>query len=391
MRVPALVLIGVVVVFVAYTYVGYPLLLRLLAWFRRPVRPATSAEWPAITITLAAYNEAAAIRDTLESLLALDYPADRRQILVISDASTDGTDGIVAGYADRGVELLRMPERGGKDAAENAALAEIRGEIVVNTDASVRVRRDAVKHLVGTFADSSVGLASGRDLSVSRLEGEVNLGESKYVGYEMWLRDLETRVSGIIGASGCFYGIRAALHRNEIPEGLSRDFAAALVTRERGLRSVSVNEAICYVPRAASVRSEYRRKVRTFGRGLRTLLYKRTLLNPFRYGLFSWMLFSHKLCRWLVPWAFVLGLIALLVASATEPWGRWALGAVLAGLILAVLGWVWPSERRIPRVLALPAYLLTGNLAVLHAWSLVLRGRRSAVWEPTRREVVGAR
>ncbi len=387
----ALSLIIIVAAFIAYTYLGYPLVLRVASWWRRnDSQLPTDYPWPKITITLAAYNEAAAIRGTLESLLELDYPSECRQILVISDASNDGTDAIVSEYATRGVELLRLPQRGGKTAAENAAIDHIRGSIVVNTDASVRVERHALKPLIYAFADPRVGLASGRDVSVARFGDEANVGESKYVGYEMWIRDLETRVSGIIGASGCFYAIRAQLHRNQIPEGLSRDFAAALVTRERGFRAVSVNDAICYVPRAASLRNEYPRKVRTLARGLQTLFYKRALLNPFRFGAFAWMLFSHKLCRWLVPWMAVIGLAALIGLSASEVLARWLLGLGVLGLILAGLGWLWPERRGIPTVLALPAYLVAGNLAALHAWVRVMRGKRSAIWEPTRREALGA-
>ncbi|UCF19801.1 MAG: glycosyltransferase family 2 protein [Gemmatimonadota bacterium] len=387
----ALILIGIAVAFVGYTYLGYPLLLKALAWIRgtRPAREP-APQTPRITITLAAYNEAAAIRGTLENLLALDYPAERRQVLVISDASTDNTDEIVAEFADRGVQLLRLPQRSGKTAAENAALEHVSGDIIVNTDASVRVERNALRHLIAAFDDPSVGLASGRDVSVANLEGETNLGESDYVGYEMWLREQETRVWGIIGASGCFYAIRADLHRSEIPAGLSRDFAAALYTREQGFRSVSVNEARCFVPRAASLRTEYPRKVRTLARGLRTLFYKRALLNPFRYGLFAWMLISHKLCRWLVPWALALGLLGVVLLGALEPWGVWLLGAVALGLGAAVVGWVWPGEGEIGRILALPAYLAAGNLAALHAWIRVLRRRADAVWEPTRRGSRGA-
>src|SRR5690606_27074054 len=165
-------LIGLPVAVVGYTYVGYPLLLWLLS--RRPPRPtgpvqsALSAEWPSISISVPVYNEEAQIRGLIESLLALDYPADRRQILIVSDASTDRTDEIVREYAGRGVELFRVPARGGKTAAENAAAPRLRGEIVVNTDASIRILPGSLKPLIASFADPEVGVASGRDVSVGR-------------------------------------------------------------------------------------------------------------------------------------------------------------------------------------------------------------------------------
>jgi cellulose synthase/poly-beta-1,6-N-acetylglucosamine synthase-like glycosyltransferase len=374
---------------VLYTYLIYPLLLWLLSRVARPPAPrAEGWEWPYVSITVPAFNEEKQIGGLLDALLALDYPADRRQILVVSDASTDRTDEIVRGYADRGVELLRMPERQGKTAAESAARAALRGEIVVNTDASVRIDRGALKPLLTAFADPSVGLASGRDVSVSAHSHDANSGESGYVGYEMWVRSLETRVSGIVGASGCFYAIRSHLHDTSLPDNLSRDFAAALVTRENGSRAVSVDEAVCYVPRTRSLRREYRRKVRTMTRGMGTLYYKRSLLNPFRHPLFAWMLFSHKVCRWLIPWALALVVAAVLLLGATEPLARWASALLALAIAAGAVGWLASERLALPRPILFVTYLLTGNVAAMHAALRALRRNRDAIWEPTPREIV---
>jgi cellulose synthase/poly-beta-1,6-N-acetylglucosamine synthase-like glycosyltransferase len=374
-----------------YAYLGYPLLVGVWAALRprRPVPPAMK-QWPRISITVPAYNEEREIAATLESLLRLDYPADRREVIVVSDASTDRTDEIVQAFSDRGVKLIRMERRTGKTAAENAAAVHLSGEIVVNTDASIRIGVNSLKPLIAAFADPTVGLASGRDISVSRSGDSDNAGESGYVGYEMMIRSLETRVSGIIGASGCFYAIRSQLHRTLLPDGLSRDFAAALISREHGYRAVSVEEAICYVPRTASLRAEYRRKVRTMTRGMETLFAMRRLLNPLRYGAFAWMLFSHKVCRWLVPWATVLALVALLILAPTQPAAAWLAGAGAAGVLLGLIAFLVPVHWKLPRLLNLPAYLLMGNAAALHASLRASRGGRNAMWEPTRREVRAA-
>lgn len=382
--------------FALYPYLGYPVLLELLSLGQRRASstgtPHTAPGLPFVSITIPAYNESAVIAETLEHILALDYPAERRQILVVSDASSDGTDDIVAGYASRGVELLRLPRRAGKTAAENAARPLLSGEIVVNTDASVRIDRGAIRALVAALADPTVGVASGRDVSVARLDAATR-GEGAYVGYEMWVRDLETRLGGIVGASGCLYAIRAELHRERVPDNLSRDFAAALIARRRGFRAVSVPGAVCYVPRALSLRQEYRRKVRTMARGLRTLWQFRALLNPARYGAFAWMLASHKLARWLVPWALLgaLGAAGVVAVGGGLLWARLLLLAAGMAGALSVGGWTWPARRPAPRILALPAYVASGTVAALHAWLFALRGRRSAVWEPTRRDVTNRR
>jgi hypothetical protein len=224
-----IVLFGALALWV-YSYAGYPALL-WLASRRRAARPDQGpARWPAVSIVLPVHNEAAQIAEVLERILALDYPGPR-QIVVVSDASTDMTDEIVQLYAARGVELIQLPSRRGKSAAENAALGRLTGTIVVNTDASVRVERGALRALITALADPRVGVASGRDVSVAVNETEANQAEAGYVGFEMWIRGLETRLGGIVGASGCLYAIRAELHREAVAPGLSRDFAAALRAR----------------------------------------------------------------------------------------------------------------------------------------------------------------
>ncbi|MGH7559513.1 MAG: glycosyltransferase, partial [Gemmatimonadales bacterium] len=225
-----LVLLALPLLFLIYAYVGYPALLWLLARRRtyRVVRQ-DPPHWPEITVTLPVYNEAAAIAATLDHILALDYPPERRHVLVISDASDDGTDDIVQRYHDRGVQLLRLPRRGGKTAAENAAGPHLRGSLVVSLDATIRVQPTAVKALVRAFLDPEVGVASGRDYSVPSNAGETNRAESNYVSYEMWVRSLETSLGTIVGASGCFYAIRRDLFDHLFPEALSRDFASPLI------------------------------------------------------------------------------------------------------------------------------------------------------------------
>jgi cellulose synthase/poly-beta-1,6-N-acetylglucosamine synthase-like glycosyltransferase len=384
-------LLVIALAFAAYTYVGYPLLLGVTGLFRRGRPPAAlPAEWPPISIVLPVYNEEGVVRQTLDNLLRLDYPPDRRQILVVSDASTDRTDAIVREYAGRGVELLRLPRRGGKTAAENAALPLLRGDIIVTTDASARPERRALKALIASFADPTVGVASGHYVSVARVDGHANHGESWYVGYDMWVRQLETRVSGIPGAAGCFHAVRAPIHLHVLPEDISRDFAAALLAREQGLRTVSVESAVCTVPRVQSLRKEYRRKVRTIVRGWHTLHFKRALLNPFRHGLFAWILASHKVCRWLIPHVALPALVALVCLSQTFWWARWGAGLAATAGLCAALAWWWPEQRRLPKVVALPAYLVVGNVAALSASVRAIKGERTPVWEPTRREVVRA-
>jgi cellulose synthase/poly-beta-1,6-N-acetylglucosamine synthase-like glycosyltransferase len=367
-----------------YAYIAYPIALWIASRKRQSETIPHRSDWPHVSVVIPAYNEEKQIAGAIDALLAQDYPKEQLQILILSDASSDGTDEIVRQYESRGVELLRMPRRGGKTLAENMAIAHLRGEIVVNSDSSIRLHPSAVHELVAHMADPTVGVTSGRDVSISR-DNSANVTEAGYVNYEMRVRALETLTGGIVGASGSCYAIRAELHRIPVRDDLSRDFSAALTARIHGFRSLSLDGAICFVPRTSAVRTEYRRKVRTISRGIETLYVHRALLDPIRYGVFAWKLFSHKVCRWLVPLSIVPGVFGLILLASSHSWAGalLAIGATLA--LLAMIGVVWPSERPAPRIVSLPAFAVGANLAVIEGFWRVLARHQDHIWEPTRR------
>jgi cellulose synthase/poly-beta-1,6-N-acetylglucosamine synthase-like glycosyltransferase len=371
-----------------YAYAAYPAIIWLIALIRprNGPRPRTG-DWPSVTITVPVYNAAPTIGKTLERLLGVDYPGDKLQIVVMSDASNDGTDDVVRTFAPRGVELVRAQVRRGKTAAENAAVGVARGEIIVNVDATVVVPPGSLKQLISAFDDPTVGVASGRDVSVGRDDHHDAGAESGYTGYEMRLRDLETRAGSIVGASGCFYGIRRSIRGSPLPAGLSWDFASTLVAREQGYRSVSVPGAVCLVPRTVEIRSELRRKARTMARGLSTLFHFRALMNPFRYGGFALMLISHKLFRWL-PYLMLPAAVVALGLLATKS----ALAAVLLaittfGLLLGAASIIYGNSIRF-KPLVFAGFVVAVLSAGFLAWVDALRGVRMATWDPTPRPSV---
>ena len=278
-----------------------------------------------------------------------------------------------------------MSVRAGKTAAENASCALLRGEIVINTDSSVRLHPAAVRRLVQAMADPTVGVASTSDVSVTRDADAANAAEAGYVGYEMRIRELETLTGGIVGASGSGYAIRESLHRLPVRADLSRDFSAALTARTHGYRAVSVSDALCYVPRTTSLKSEYRRKVRTMARGMETLLHNQHLLDPSAFGSFSWKLISHKICRWLVPVSAIVGTVGLLLLAPSHGWATVVVALELLVLLAAFAGSRWPATRPLPRLLSLVTFAVAANLAIVHAIFRVVHGHEDHLWEPTRR------
>lgn len=376
-------------VIAVYAYLGYPALLWTATRLpRRRITSTASLTWPTVTVTVPVYNAVAGIRATLEGLVGLEYPRDKLQLLVLSDASSDGTDAVVEEFARRGIELLRSPERRGKTAAENDALKFARGDIIVNVDATVIVPADSLKRLVRAFDDPTIGVASGRDISIGGGFPETARAESNYVGYEMWLRDLETQAGSIVGASGCFYGIRRCIHDEPLPRDLSWDFASPLVAREKGYRSVSVRDAVCIVPRTPKIQAEFRRKVRTMARGIRTLFYHRSLMNPFRYQGFALMLISHKLLRWLPYLLAPVSLLALGFLATQSPIALTLFTVLCLTLLLGTAGTRQSRWGRL-RPIAAAGFLVAVFTAGFLAWWDVLRGAQMATWEPTPRPDAG--
>jgi cellulose synthase/poly-beta-1,6-N-acetylglucosamine synthase-like glycosyltransferase len=362
---------------VVYAYAGYPLALAALTRHRRETPPPTN-ELPTVTMIVPVHNERRTLDSKLANMRALDYPADRLDILFVSDGSTDGTPEMIRAAGDARVSVLELPVRGGKAGALNAGLEAARGEIVLFTDASILLESDAVRHIVAPFADPAIGCVSGED-QIAALGGE-----GLYGRYELMVRRLESRLHSIAGASGSVYAQRRALCAPFVPN-LAPDFLSVLRTVEQGYRAVAAPDARGHMTAVSVPRAEFERKVRTLLRGITTLVAYRQLLNPIRYGWFALILLSHKLTRWLVPFF-------LIVMLATSAWlaigSPWFLAMFLAQALFYLLaaaplvGWT-VLARSLPVKVAV--YFTTVNLATIVAWLKYCVGQRQELWAPTAR------
>ena len=366
--------------FVLYTYFGYPLLLWLIGALRgKEVKKAPIT--PPLTFIITAYNEEERIAEKIENTLGLEYPRERLQIIVASDASTDRTDEIVRAYASQGVELVRAPERRGKEHAQKLAVEAAKGEILVFSDVATVLKPDSLRKLAANFGDPSVGCVSSEDRV---LEDRGNgSGEGYYVRYEMWLRRLESRARSVVGLSGSYFAARKEVC-HPWREDLQSDFNTVLNAIRSGMRGVSDPEVIGYYRSVSSGKEEFRRKVRTVIRGLNVFTSSLSLLNPFRYGLFSLELLSHKLFRWLVPFALVALLLSNFFLIPAGPFYRVSMalqGAFYLGAALALFD--GRLAKRAP--FRIPLFFSLTNFSILVAWFRYLKGERMAKWEPSRR------
>jgi cellulose synthase/poly-beta-1,6-N-acetylglucosamine synthase-like glycosyltransferase len=366
-----------------YTYIGYPFIMQLLS-VMRPKPIVKQGITPSVSLIISAHNEERVIRDKIENSLALDYPGDKLQIIVVSDCSVDKTDKIVAQYADRGVELLSLPERKGKTAAQNMAVSRASGDIIVFSDASIVLESDSIRKMVRNFSDPAVGCVSCEDKSISVRDGTKAEDEGLYVRYEMLIRRWESLVGSIVGASGCFYGLRKSLWRWP-DDFMVVDFTTPLDVYEQGFRTVSEPEAIAYVKAVSSAEEEFSRRIRTATRGQVGLLYKRRLLNPFKYGIFAFQLFSHKGLRFLAPFLLI-GLLATnAILMTVSPILTICLGMQGLFYLASGMGFLLKNYPRRPRIFSFPFYFVMVNLAILIAWLRVLQGKTDTVWVPSRR------
>jgi Glycosyl transferase family 2 len=367
---------------IVWVYVGYPAVLGVVAWLRR--RPvARAAVTPPVTIVICAYNEERDIRRKLEECLAADYPAEQLEILVASDGSTDHTDDIVREFAPR-VRLMRVEGRGGKTIAQNAAVLEARGEILVFSDVTTVYTPATVREMVANFADPAVGCVGG-DLHYEKEAHNTSAeGRALFWGYERQLRLWESQVHSIIGVAGCVYAMRRELYV-PLDRAAISDFVQPGGVTARGYRTVLEPRALAFEPvESRSLGEELYRRARVITRGLRGAFTMPELLNPLRHPWFATLLWSHRVLRWLVP-VFLLVLLAASIPLAT----RGLVFQVVLAAQLAVYGSgavAYALERlrvRLPGAF-IPLYFCVVNLAPLLALAWIARGEKKIVWETGR-------
>jgi cellulose synthase/poly-beta-1,6-N-acetylglucosamine synthase-like glycosyltransferase len=347
------------VILIAYIYWGYGALLNLLVRFRTetPSRSGYEAgEWPFVTILLTVHNEERNVAQRLANLMELDYAPGRIEILVVSDGSTDRTDAIVDDFrGDRPVRLIRTA-RLGKSVAQNGAMREAKGDIVVLTDAEASFDPSCVRDLVAVFADAIVGCATAH-LRLLEHSGAVAASQGMYWSYELKLRDLESRLGILAVASGSAMAFRRSLFDN-LPAHVGDDCIIPLHIAEQGYRVVHCRSALASDVMEAEDTREFRSRIRMTARNWSGTWMAPSLLNPLRHPGYAFALWSHKLLRWLGSVGLVTMTVAALAMAATgiELQVVLAFGAFLAAGAMGL----WASRRRktIPVIGTVYSFLL---------------------------------
>ncbi len=372
---------------IAYAYVGYPLVLWLLSRFSVPAATGgadKSTDLPSVTLIVSAFNEEQVIGQKIENALALDYPRGLLEVVVVSDGSSDRTCEIVLGFADRGVVLRHYEGRIGKSACLNRALPMAAGSIIVFSDANSAYERGALRALLLPFEDASVGFVTGWTTYGGGEDGSASGSLGMYSKLELVTKELESRLGSCIGADGAIFAIRKELY-TPLRDYDINDLVIPLSINRQGYRGVLQREAVCIENDTGSAKGEFQRQVRITSRTLRAIMNHRELLNPFRFGLLSFELFSHKLYRFLVPPFLVAALASNLLL--VERGGFFLAALVGQGVFYVAAGAATLLSRTgfLSHVAETARTFVLINAAIALAWVKYFQGETYTTWSPTKR------
>ncbi len=343
----------------AYTYVGYALLIRALA---RTASDPPSELTPPATVVIAAYNEASRIAARVRNVLEQDYPAENLSVIVVSDGSTDDTERAAA-IDDARVRVVALAENSGKAVAINAALERVQTPFVVFADARQRFAPDALRRLLARFADAGVGAVSG-ELEIVEDFAEPGVPHNPapiglYWRMEKSLRDAEARIGWLHGVSGAIYALRRELFV-PLPAGtILDDMWVPLHAVFAHRRIAMARDAIAFDSASAGSHEEFRRKVRTLAGNWQLIARLPRLLLPWRNPVwFAWM--SHKFLRLIAPWA----LIAAWISSGVAPGDFYRLAWLLQTLAYVAALFALAAPRRAAKI---PLLTAAGSFLMLNA------------------------
>lgn len=370
-----------------YTYIGYGILMQVINLLKRgrghklPASGLTKEfDLPSVCIIVPAYNEANCLDEKIRNTLSLHYPADKFQVLVITDGSTDKSPGIVLQYPS--VVHLHQPERAGKTAALNRAVAHTRASVLVFSDANAILNRDSLLLLLQHFADPDVAAVAG-EKKIEQTDWGANK-EGMYWQYESWLKKLDAENGSVMGAAGELFAIRRELYEPLPPNIILDDFVQSLQVVIRGYRLVYEPLAFAQERPSASVKEEMKRKIRIAAGAFQAMIRLKPLFNIFRYPGDAFRFISHRVLRWTVcPPALLLLLLSNICIFISGDSLFYALCLLLQLMfyLAAFLAMIFQKLRWKAGILGLPYYFLQMNISVCIGFIRFMTGGQSVLWE----------
>jgi len=385
------ILFWVTLLIVAYTYIGYGILLYLMVKIKEIfVKPQhrVPEELPSVTLLIAAYNEEDIVREKMANTNQLNYPSEKLEIVWVTDGSNDGTNKLLSEYSN--VRILFEAKRGGKTAALNRAMPHIKSPIVIFTDANTMLNKEAVMEIVKSFSDPEVGCVAGeKRISDKEKDKASSGGEGIYWKYESTLKDLDSRLYTAVGAAGELFAIRLNLFEEMEPDTLLDDFILSMKIAQKGFRIKYCSKAYAIEDGSYNMAEEKKRKVRIAAGGIQSVWRLRGLLNFFRHPVLSFQYVSHRVLRWTITPLLLFLLFPLNIAIVLQ--GGSVLYSVLLFLqilfyALAFLGKLMEERKVRNKILFIPFYFLFMNVNVIAGFFYLLKKRKGdGTWERAKR------
>lgn len=376
-----------------YPYAIYPLILFLFNKISRSNDQLNqkSENWPLVTLIISAYNEEQIIEQKLNNALALKYPAEKLEIIVISDASSDGTDKIVKHFSENNsnINLLRQNERRGKTAGLNLGVEKAKGDIVVFSDANAMYDKNSIQELVKYFANPQIGYVMGAALYNEDKESAASENEGLYWKFEIFVKKLETKFYSVVGGDGAIYAIRKELYWKLDDDDIN-DFVNPLQIVAKGYRGLFNPQAICYEDAAGDFKKEFKRKRRIVNRSWRGLTKYFGWFNIKEQYKFLFELFSHKVLRWFGLLFFIILIVSnlLIVVNISHPFYVITLIGEMSMIALGLFGLSYhKATENLPSFIYIPYYFLMAHAAALFGIIDEFMGIKHVTWEHVREGV----
>lgn len=380
---------------VFYTYMGYGILLFLLVKIKRLFTGKGNKEEqpdyePEVTLFIAAYNEKDFIAEKIKNSRELEYPANKLQMVWVTDGSNDGTPDILSQYED--IKLYHLPQRNGKIGAMNRGMKFVTTPIVVFCDANTMLGKESIRRIVRLFGDPKVGCVSGeKRIFGKEKDSAAGAGEGIYWKYESTLKRWDAELYSVVGAAGELFAIRTALFQEVERDTLLDDFIISLRVAQKGYTIQYDPEAYAIEAASANVKEELKRKVRISAGGIQSVVRLSSLLNIFKYGTLSFQYISHRVLRWtlaplalllMIPFGFVLAWEQGIFAGEFYPILFWL---QLLFYLAALLGWYLENRSIKVKLLFVPYYFFIMNLSVFLGFKRYIKGAQSVNWERAKR------
>lgn len=372
-----------------YVYFGYPALLILVTSIRKRSVHKNPKHIPTVTVIIPAYNEENIIEEKIQNTLALNYPQDLVEIIVVSDGSTDRTEEIVRRYEDR-IRLLPLP-RSGKVFALNQAVAHAHGDLIAFTDANALIHEDAIMHLANNFADPKIGCVCGNQKYTVRSGGDsASRGEGLYWRYDKFIKKLETRAGNAIAADGSIYAIRRKLYVPIEDPTQVDDHAISVRVIPQGYRLIFEPQAVSFEDPPDSIEQEFRRKIRNTMITARAVFLLRDTWKPWRTGFYAIEVLSHKVLRYLVPFFLLIAFVANIFLLDKSWFFRLCMAGQILFYLCAGLGYLFRESRWGQlKLFWAPLYFCLANGAALLGLLALIKGGRISMWETQRGSSTG--